>query len=184
MTVDATSSRAQPTTCSYVIGEDGLARFSPLHEDAWIGLLETHKQLTRALDAELWARHGLTLSALEVLGRLAAADGRCLRLSVLAGATGLSLSRISRIVDALGRRALLHRVPCADDARAVDAQLSPAGLTLAREAQASHFASVGERFFAHLDPDELATLAEVFGRFAPRAAERCTAGEDERLPRI
>ena len=50
------------------------------HEaDAWIGLLETHKQLTRALDAELEARHGLTLSSLEVLGRLAA--GNDLRIS-------------------------------------------------------------------------------------------------------
>ena len=46
--------------------------------DAWVGLLETHKQLTRALDAELDARHGLSLSGVELLGRLAAAgDGSC-----------------------------------------------------------------------------------------------------------
>ena len=36
--------------------------------DAWVGLLETHKQLTRALDAELDARHGLSLSGVELLG--------------------------------------------------------------------------------------------------------------------
>ena len=57
--------------------------------------------LTRALDAELEAQHGLSLSAVEVLGRLAAAPDRRLRLSTLAGETGLSLSRISRIVDTL-----------------------------------------------------------------------------------
>ena len=63
-----------PTSCPYVVGDDGLASWSDTHADAWIGLLETHKQLTRALDAELEARHGLSLSSLELLGRLAAAD--------------------------------------------------------------------------------------------------------------
>ena len=70
-----------PHACAYVVGDDGLARWSDLHADAWIGLLETHKQLTRAMDAELEAKHGLSLSGLEVLGRLAAADGCRLRLS-------------------------------------------------------------------------------------------------------
>jgi DNA-binding MarR family transcriptional regulator len=110
-----------------------------------------------------------------VLGRLAAADGRCLRLSALAAATGLSLSRISRIVDALGRRGLVVRHACSDDARAVEAHLTDEGLTLAREAQATHFASVQERFFSRLEAHELATLADVFARFVPRAAEACDA---------
>jgi DNA-binding MarR family transcriptional regulator len=170
-----TSLRKPTTTCAYVIGDDGLARWSDLHAEAWIGLLETHKQLVRTLDAELEAQHGLSLSAVEVLGRLAAADGHQLRLSVLAHESGLSLSRISRVVDALERRQLVRRVPCESDARAVEAHLTDVGLTLAREAQATHFASVNERFFAQLSPEELATLAEVFGRFAPRGAAACTA---------
>jgi DNA-binding MarR family transcriptional regulator len=161
--------------CAYVVGDDGLTRWSETHADAWIGLLETHKRLTRALDAELEAEHGLTLSGLEVLGRLAAAPGRCLQLSAVATATGLSLSRISRIVDTLCARGLVERRSSRSDARAVDAHLSAAGLTLARAAQATHFASVQERFFDQLGPAELATLAQVFGRFAPRAAEECDA---------
>jgi hypothetical protein len=84
-----------PSTCSYVLGEDGLARWSDVHADAWIGLLETHKRLVRGLDAPLESAYGLTLSALEALGRLAAADGHKLRLSTLADQCGLSLSRIS-----------------------------------------------------------------------------------------
>ena len=164
-----------PDSCAYIVGEDGLARWSERHADAWIGMLETHKLLVRALDAELEAAHGLSLSALEALGRLAAADGRSLRLSVLANESSLSLSRISRVVDALERRALVRRVPCASDARAVEAHLTDAGLALARRAQATHFASVNARFFDRLSPDELAILAEVFGRFAPRAAAACSA---------
>jgi DNA-binding MarR family transcriptional regulator len=164
-----------PNACAYVVGEDGFARWSEQHADAWIGLLETHKALTRALDAELEAKHGLSLSALEALGRLAAADRHCLRLSFLAAETGLSLSRISRIAGALERRGLVQRRQCADDARAVEAHLTAAGLALARVAQATHFASVSERFFDRLSPRELATLAAVFSRFAPRAAAACSA---------
>src|SRR6476620_5539852 len=106
------ATKAQTKACSYVVGDDGLATWSQTHKDAWIGMLETHKRLTRALDAELEAEHGLTLSGVECLGRLAAADGRALRLTALANATGLSLSRISRIVDTLEGRELVQRESC------------------------------------------------------------------------
>ena len=170
----ARKAKTEPETCAFVLGDDGLATWSDTHADAWIGLLETHKRLTRALDAELEAEHGLTLSGVECLGRLAAADGRALRLSALATATGLSLSRISRIVDTLEARKLVRRESCSDDARAVEAHLTDAGLELVRAAQSSHFASVQERFFAQLSPDEIQTLASIFGRFAPRAAADCS----------
>lgn len=170
---------AAPQACAYVVGDDGLARWSDRHASAWIGLLETHKSLTRLLDAELEAKHGLSLSGLEVLGRLAAAEGRCLRMSALAAETGLSLSRISRIVDALERRRLVKRQADAADARAVEAHLTKAGLTLAREAQATHFASVQEHFFANVGEEELDALAEVFGRFAPAAVRDCDAAAQD-----
>jgi DNA-binding MarR family transcriptional regulator len=163
--------------CAYVVGDNGLSQWNETFADAWIGLLQTQRQLTRELDAELEARHGLGLSGLELLGRLAAADGRRLRLSHLAAEAGLSLSRVSRIVDALERRELVVRRPCPADARAVNAELTEAGLVLARDAQATHFAGVQRRFFDQLGPEEVATLAAVFNRFAPGAADACTAGE-------
>ncbi len=161
--------------CAYVVGDDGLSRFSDTAAEAWIGLLETHRLLTRQLDAQLEAEHGLTLSGLELLGRLAAAHDRRLRLSTLAGQTGLSLSRVSRIADGLERRGLLQRRSCPADARAVNAHLTDEGLSLARAAQATHFANVQRRFFDQLSSDEVATLAAVFARFAPRAAQSCDA---------
>jgi DNA-binding MarR family transcriptional regulator len=168
----ATSADTKP--CAYVLGDDGLATWTDTHADAWIGMLETHKQLTRAMEAELEAEFGLSLSGVEVLGRLAASEGRNLRLSVLAGECGLSLSRISRIVDTLEARKLVERRSSAEDARAVEAHLLKAGLALVRKAQATHFESVQQRFFAQLSPAEIETLAGVFGRFAPRAASACT----------
>ncbi|HEV7495011.1 MarR family winged helix-turn-helix transcriptional regulator [Baekduia sp.] len=148
--------------------------------DAWIGLLETHKQLTRALDAELDAAHGLGLSTLELLSRLVAAGEAWPRLSTLARESGLSLSRVSRHMDALERRGLVQRRRCATDSRAVEAHLTDAGAALVADAEAAHAAAVRERFFAQLSDEEAATLARVFRRFAPRAAEACAAVPAER----
>jgi DNA-binding MarR family transcriptional regulator len=146
------------------------------HEaDAWIGLLETHKRLTRALDAELDAAHGLGLSTLELLSRLAAAGDGWPRLSTLAREAGLSLSRVSRHMDALERRGLVQRRRCATDSREVEAHLTAAGAALVAEAEAAHAAAVRERFFAQLSDEEAATLAQIFRRLAPRAAEACAA---------
>ena len=66
------SARNDEPACAYVVGDDGLVRWSDTHAEAWVGFLEAHKRLTRALDAELDGEHGLTLSAVEVLGRVAA----------------------------------------------------------------------------------------------------------------
>jgi DNA-binding MarR family transcriptional regulator len=159
--------------CPYLVGDDGLAEWSDAHADAWLGLLETHKRLTRELDAELEARHGLGLSGLELLARLGGADGRRLALSALARQAGLSLSRVSRLVSLLEARGLVQRTPSAEDARSVQAHLTEHGAALASAAQATHFASVRERFFDRLEPGELEVLSGVFGRLSPRAAAAC-----------
>jgi DNA-binding MarR family transcriptional regulator len=156
-------------------GRDAVNGWTPDEADAWIGLLEAHKQLTRALDAELDAAHGLGLSTLELLGRLAAAGDRWPRLSELAAETGLSLSRVSRHIDALERRGLVQRRRCEADSRAVEAQLTGVGLALQREAEAAHAAAVRARFLDQVSPAELAALAAVFRRFVPRAAAACDA---------
>ena len=167
-----------PAERAYAVGADGVAAWPPLHATAWIGLLESHKRLTRALDSELEAGYGLGLSGLELLSRLAVAPAGSMRLSWLAAEAGLSLSRVSRIAVALEDRGLIDREPCPDDARAVEAHLTPEGRELARAAQRTHFDSIQRLFFDRLGPGELEVLAAVFGRLAPRAAERCT--EDER----
>jgi DNA-binding MarR family transcriptional regulator len=135
--------------CAYALGKDGLA--------------------------ELEAEFGLTISALELLSRLAAAEDRRLGLSALASECGLSLSRVSRIMDSLEARGLVRRQTVQTDGRAVEGQLTDAGLDLVKRAQASHFASVQERFFAQLSDAQIAALADIFSRFAPAAAEACTA---------
>jgi DNA-binding MarR family transcriptional regulator len=157
-----------------VVRSDGFPEWSHGYAAAWIGMLATHRRLTRELDAELEAAHGLTLSGLEILARLASAPERRLRLTALAGEAGLSLSRVSRIIDALEERGLVERQACPADARATNAQLTADGLELARAAQSTHLAAVRERFFDRLSALEIATLAEVFLRFSPDAARACS----------
>lgn len=170
----AAESPTVPVPPCAVAAPDGSTQWNATYADAWIGLLQTHRQLTHELDAQLEARHGLTLSGLELLARLAAAPDRRLRLSDVATRTGLSLSRVSRIVDALEARQLVARRSCPSDARAVNAHLTAAGAELLGEAQSTHFNSVQDRFFDHLSVDEVEVLATVFARFAPGAAAQCT----------
>lgn len=154
-------------SCAYVLGPDGLARWREPYAGAWLGLLQATRQLTRELESRLDARFGLSLSGLELLGRLAAAPGRRMRLSELAGATGLTISRISRIVDSFEGRGLVERHTCPQDGRATNAWLTEPGLGLAREAQAAHVEDVQRVFFAALSTDELECLASAFARLAP-----------------
>jgi DNA-binding MarR family transcriptional regulator len=168
MSASAQTAIAEPC---YDLGWDGLVSWSKSHAGAWVGLLETNRILTRELGARLEAEHGLTLSALEALGGLGAAEGRSLGLSALASRCGLSLSRISRLTDSLEARGLVERRAVDSDRRAVEAHLTDAGLELARRAQATHLACVEQLFFERLSGGEVALLAEVFSRFAPGASD-------------
>jgi DNA-binding MarR family transcriptional regulator len=153
--------------------------WSEPHAEAWIGLLETHRSLTRELEVTLRTEDGLTLSALEALSRLGAAKGRSLRLSALATRCGLSLSGISRLTDSLEGRGLVERRAVDSDRRAVEAHLTDAGLELARRALATQFACVQRLFFERLSDAEAAFLAEIFSRFTsdPVGASATAAAE-------
>src|SRR3954447_11188011 len=144
------------------VGPDGLVQWTDTHAAAWIGLLETHKHLTRELEAELEAEHGLSVSSLELLSRLATAEDDTLRLTTLADAAGLSLSRVSRILDALEKRGLVERRADADDTRAKKAWLTPDGRDLLRAAQKTHVAGVERLFFDRVSDTDVETLARVF----------------------
>jgi DNA-binding MarR family transcriptional regulator len=144
--------------------EAGLKYFPPDREAAWFGLLSAHAELTRGLDACLSARHGLSLSAYEVLSRLAHAGDGHLRMSELAGRSQLSLSRVSRVIDTLSDRGLAARESCPTDSRVVHATITKAGQELLAEAQDTFFTTVEERFLGRLSCDEVNLLGDIFGR--------------------
>src|ERR1700742_2887255 len=83
---------------------------------AWRGMLRVHATLTKALDAELDAEHGLPLSSDEVLLHLDDAEGHRMRMSDLAATVILSRSGLTRLVDRLEREGLIARESCPSDA--------------------------------------------------------------------
>lgn len=136
---------------------------------AWRGFLRVHTALFKVLDAELEATHGLPLSSYQVLIALRAAPGGRLRMADLADRAVLSRSGMTRLVDRLERQGLLSRCSCTDDARGCYAVLTAAGATLLDRARPTHLDGVRARFLAHLDADDLQSLAAVWERVLPQA---------------
>jgi DNA-binding MarR family transcriptional regulator len=143
---------------------------------AWEGLIDVNRRLRRGADELLIEQFDLSISMLGIIGRLSLADELTLRQTALAQAMGLSLSRVSRVLDLLEQRGLTERRSCPSDARATNVRLTRRGLALTARAQAALFDYVQSSFFAHLEPHEVQTLATVFARLldvAPGPGETC-----------
>jgi DNA-binding MarR family transcriptional regulator len=144
-------------------GAEGEA-LAPRELAAWRGMLRAHADLTREMDAELRARHGITLSAYELLMLLGEAPRRRLRVSELSAATLLTLSGVSRMVDRLARAGLVEREACEEDGRGAEVALTPVGRGRLRAARASHLADVRLRFLSRFRDDELEAMAGFWRR--------------------
>jgi len=134
---------------------------------AWRGMLRVHATLTKALDAELEAAHGLPLSSYEVLMNLADAEGERMRMSDLAAMVILSRSGLTRLVDRLEREGLIARESCPSDARGSFATLTAAGRRKLDAARATHLAGVRSLFLAHFSAEEQELLATAWERVLP-----------------
>lgn len=145
---------------------------SPRDLAAWRGLLRVHAHLSRALDAELVAAHGLPLSSYEVLLTLAESEDGSMRMSRLADSVLLSRSGLTRLVDRLERDGLLRRRACPSDARGQLAVITPSGRELFARARRTHLAGVRTRFVDRLGVDDLDELARLWELLAPGAASR------------
>jgi len=134
---------------------------------AWRGMLRVHATLTKALDAELEAAHGLPLSSYEVLMNLADAEGERMRMSDLAAMVILSRSGLTRLVDRLEREGLIARESCPSDARGSFATLTAAGRRKLDAARATHLAGVRSLFLAHFSAEEQELLGTAWERVLP-----------------
>ena len=153
------------------IHTEPVRELAPEELAAWRGLLRVHSALVKALDAELLAAHELPLTSYEVLINLQAAPGRRRRMAELAEGVLLSRSGMTRLVDRLEREGLLERDPCTDDGRGTYAVLTGKGEELLSRARRTHLDGVRDRFLQHFEPDELRTLAALWNRVLPGAAD-------------
>jgi DNA-binding MarR family transcriptional regulator len=137
---------------------------------AWRGMLRAHAALTKALDADLEAAHGLPLSSYEVLMYLNDAEGRRMRMRDLAASVILSRSGLTRLADRLEREGLIRRESCDDDARGAYAVLTPAGAEKLAVARATHLGGVRSLFLQHFSEPELDALGDAWERVVPGSA--------------
>src|SRR4029079_4029750 len=69
--------------------------------ETWRSFLVAHARITRRLDDELQAAHGLSLAEYDALLQVATAPGRRIRMNVLAERVILSRSRINTLAESL-----------------------------------------------------------------------------------
>jgi DNA-binding MarR family transcriptional regulator len=131
-----------------------------------VAFLRGHAALTRALNAELVASHGLTINDYEVLLRLSRAPDERLKRVELAQSVLLTPSGITRLLDGLEAAGWVEKAACATDARVTYAVLTDAGRETLHSAAESHLADVDRLFVSHFEDGELATLATLLSRIA------------------
>jgi DNA-binding MarR family transcriptional regulator len=135
---------------------------------AWGGLLRSHATMTRAMNAQLVAEHGLTLGDYDVLVHLANAPGGRMRRVDLANSVLLTASGITRLLDRLESEGWVCKEHCASDARVTWAVLTDAGHEKLAEAAQTHHADIARLFTDRLSVEELDALGCLLGRLGSR----------------
>ncbi|MBV9293000.1 MAG: MarR family transcriptional regulator [Frankiales bacterium] len=130
---------------------------------AWHSLIHAHAKVTRQLEADLEAEHGLTLPGYEVLAHLSEAPDRRLRMSDLASFAVLTPSGLTRLVDKLSAAGLVERARCGADARVVYAVITTEGLRRLRAAYPTHLRGVRDYLIDRLGAKQLDALADALG---------------------
>ena len=144
--------------------------------DSWVAFLRAHSAITRQLNADLLAAHGLTLNDYEVMLYLSRAENRMMRRVDLAQSVVLTASGITRLLDGLERSGFVEKDSCATDARVSYAKLTAAGLRKLHEAAVTHLQGVDDLFTSRFSGLELESLAGLLGRL-PLRGKDCAAAE-------
>ena len=138
---------------------------------AWRDLIRITTILPRVLDAQLRRTTPLTLSEFGVLLHLSEAPEGELRMSDIAAGTGLSPSRITRVVAELRVHDLVEGRQDPNDARSQIARITDEGRRRVAEAYLVQVAGARELVFDHVDEDDVARLADLLDGVVRRLRE-------------
>jgi DNA-binding MarR family transcriptional regulator len=142
------------------------APLTPNEELLWRSLLRIVATLPRLLDDDLLRSTGVSLTEYVTLMNLSEAENEQMRLTDLANANGLSLSRISRIVEDLRARGLVTKRRASADTRGNIASLTAAGRKRLENAYPDHLLSARRRVMDHVDPAGLAETGQTLNTIA------------------
>ncbi|HEX4214379.1 MAG TPA: MarR family transcriptional regulator [Candidatus Dormibacteraeota bacterium] len=156
---------------------------TPLSDEemaAWVPFVITATRVVAALDAEMKEAFDVTHLDHALLVLLAGQPDRRARMGEIAVTMGVDPSVITYRVRRLEKRGLVERSGSDTDRRVVYAHLTDGGSRLIHEAWPMHAAGVRRHFLDHVGPDQLAVLAEAFGRIQ-LALERNRPGSMQSL---
>ena len=140
------------------------ARLAP-----WRAFIRAQAHVSRRLDEDLRAEHGLSLQEYVALLILAESPERRLRMGRLADSLTLSKSGATRLIDRLVDDGFVARVTCSSDLRGAEAALTEAGIQRLRTAAPTHLRGIADYFLAAIDEPDLETVERTMQSVAERA---------------
>jgi DNA-binding MarR family transcriptional regulator len=143
--------------------------------DAFVRLVRANAAVTRRLNTQLSADHGLSLSAYEALLVLARSPDGMRRVD-LAEQLLLTAGGVTRLLDGLEREGLVARRQCEADRRVSYAVLTGTGRKRLRSASESHTRQIRELMGAAFDDAQLEQLVGLLDRLpgVDPTSESCT----------
>ncbi len=140
----------------------------------WRAFVRAQAHVSRRLDEDLRAEHGLSLQEYVALLILAEAPERRLRMGRLADSLTLSKSGATRLIDRLVGDGFVARLSCPSDLRGAEAALTEAGLNRLRTAAPTHLRGIADYFLSAIQNSDL----EVVERTMLSVADRACATKD------
>lgn len=132
----------------------------------WRSLGRVVQRLPRVVDEAMMRATGLTMTEFSVLDTLQEAENRTLRISDAAANTGLSSSRVSRVVDSLVTRGWCRRERDETDKRAALAVLTDEGYAKAEAAKPHHTRLAHDHVLTHIPEAERPKFIELLTAIA------------------
>jgi len=141
---------------------------SPGELASWLSVVRLLTRLPWAIDGQLQRDAGLSMIEYMAMAKLAEAPELTLRMSVLAEATSVSLSRLSHMVKRLETQGYVRREPDPGDGRFTNAILLPAGLRKLESAAPEHVAYVRHLVVDNMSAERLRRLGQDAERILQR----------------
>ena len=135
----------------------------------WRAFVRAQAHVSRRLDEDLRAEHGLSLQEYVALLILAESPERRLRMGRLADSLTLSKSGATRLIDRLVDDGFVARVSCSSDLRGAEAALTEEGLQRLRTAAPTHLRGIADYFLSAIENDDLEVVERTMQCVADRA---------------
>ena len=141
---------------------------SQAQRDGWFALIFAHAALTARVDADLMEHHRITFSAFEIFCRLRDSEPQPVR-SLGSELISVSPTRASRIIQEHINAGHLQRGADQGDGRVSLVGFTESGREYAEAVERTFEESVKQHFVDLLDEEDIAALAQIWGKIRKAA---------------